>query len=173
MLTSLVFVLLLLGDPASGPAVSDKLKDLKAKAIFGGDEGKEINLLERSKKGPAVIIFVHKLSRPTFRLLKELDKAAATNDKLNATFVWLTDDVNKTEEFLKTAKNSLAFQTPVAVSLDGLAGPNGYGLNDQVDVTIVLARDGVVTGNFAFVGPNETSAPKVVAAMSELTKQFK
>ena len=40
MLTSLVFFLLLLGDPASGPAVSDKLKDLKAKAIFGGDEGK-------------------------------------------------------------------------------------------------------------------------------------
>lgn len=173
MLISMLLAFAFLGDPASGPAVGDKLGDAKVKGVFDPIAGKEINLLDRAKKDPTLIVFVHKLSRPTFRLLKEIDKAAAKQEGLNATFVWLTDDVNKTEEFLKFAKNSLSFETPVAISLDGTAGPNGYGLNDQVDVTIILARDAKVTSNFAFVGPNETSAPKVVAAIGALTKRAK
>jgi hypothetical protein len=168
MLTFLMAALLFVGDPASGPAVGDKLGDAKVKGVFEPIEGKEFNLLDRAKKEPTVIVFVHKITRPTFRLLKEIDQAAANEEKLNATFVWITDDIAKTEEFLNRAKGSLNFKMPVAISLDGNAGPNGYGLNDQVDVTIVLAKDAKVTKNFAFVGPNETAAPKVVAAIREL-----
>ena len=171
MLTSMMFALLLFGDPESGPKVGEKLGDAKVKGVFEPIEGKELNLLDRAKKEPTVVIFVHKLTRPTFRLLKELDKAAAAEEGLNATFVWLTDDVEKTKEFLDRAKGSLSFKSAVAISVDGNAGPNGYGLNDQVDVTVVLAKDAKVTGNFALVGPNETSAPKIVAAIRELVKK--
>ncbi len=72
-------------------------------------------------------------------LSHEVDKASG-DDKLNAHFVWLSGDVGKTEDYLKLAKNSLSFSTPVGICLDGATGPNGYGLNDQVDVTVLLAR---------------------------------
>jgi hypothetical protein len=169
MLAFLMSATLLIGDPKSGPAVGEKLGDAKVKGVFDPIDGKEINLLDRAKKEPTVIVFVHKITRPTFRLLKEIDAAAEKEEKLNATFVWLTDDVGKTEEFLNRAKGSLNFKMQVAISLDGNTGPNGYGLNDQCDVTIVMAKEGKVTANFALVGPNETSAPKVVAAIRELT----
>lgn len=168
MLPFLMSALLFVGDPPSGPKVGEKLGDAKVKGVFEPIEGKEINLLDRAKKEPTLIVFVHKITRPTFRLLKEIDQAAGKEEKLNTTFVWLSDDVGKTEEFLKRAKSSLNFQMPVAISLDGNSGPNGYGLNDQVDVTILLAKDAKVTANFALVGPNETTAPKVVAAIREL-----
>ncbi len=173
MLMSMLFAFVLFGDPESGPKVGEKLGDAKVKGVYEPIEGKELNLLDRAKKEPTVVIFVHKLSRPTFQLLKEIDKAAAKEEGLNATFVWLTDDIGKTDEFLKRAKDSLSFKSAVAISLDGNAGPNGYGLNDQVDVTIVMSKDAKVTANFAFVGPNATSAPKVVAAIRELVGQKK
>jgi hypothetical protein len=172
MFTTLMVAFLAFGDPTSGPAVGDKLGNAKVKGVFEPIEGKELNLLDRAKKEPTVIVFVaDKLTRPTFRLLKEIDQAAAKEDKLNATFVFVTGDVAEKEQFLNRAKGSLNFQMPVAISLDGAAGPNGYGLNDQVDVTIVLARDAKVTANFALVGPNETAAPKIVAAIRELAKK--
>lgn len=170
MIAALFVALAFLGDPASGPAVGEKLGDAKVKGVLDPIDGKEFNLVDKAKKEPTVIIFVHKLSRPTFRLLKEVDKAAAATPGVSATFVWLTDDVKMTEDFINFAKNSLQFQSPIAISLDGATGPNGYGLNDQVDVTVLLARDGVVTSNFALVGPNETSAPKIVDAIGKLVK---
>ena len=170
MIAALTFAFLLFGDPVSGPAVGDKLGNAKVKGAYAPIEGKEINLLDRAKKDPTLIVFVHKLTRPTFRLLKELDKAAAKDEGLHASFVWLTDDVGKTEEFLKIAKGSLSFSTPVAISLDGTAGPNGYGLNDMAGVTIILAKDGKVTATFAYADPNETVAPKIVEAIEKLRK---
>ena len=39
-------------------------------------------------------------------------------------------------------------------------------------MTVVLAKDATVTANFAaLVGPNETRAPKIVAAIRELAKK--
>lgn len=160
----------LFGDPASGPAVGDKLGDVKVKGAFEPIEGKELNLLDNAKKGPTVLIFVHKITRPTFRLLKEIDKTSAKHETLKTTFIWLTDDLDKTQGWLNNAKNSLNFQSPVAISLDGTAGPNGYGLNDMAGVTIVLANDGVVTATFAYADPNETVAPKVVGAIEKLVR---
>lgn len=173
MFTFLMATLLFIGDPPSGPKVGEKLGDAKVKGVFEPIEGKEFNLLDRAKKEPTVIVFVQKkgqqeITRPTFRLLKDIDKAVSDEEKLNAIFVWVTDDVGKTEEFLNRAKGSLKFQMQVAISLEGITGPNGYGLNDQVDVTVLLAKDAKVTSNFAFVGPNETSAPKVVTAIRDL-----
>src|SRR4051794_4376653 len=112
MLTFLMATLLFVGDPSSGPKVGEKLGGAKVKGIFEPIEGKEFNLLGRAKKEPTVIVFVQRkdqkdITRPTFRLLKDIDKAVGEEEKLNAIFVWVTDDVGKTEEFLNRAKGSL------------------------------------------------------------------
>jgi hypothetical protein len=38
----------------------------------------------------------------------------------------------------------------------------------MVAITILLAKDGKVTHNFAFVDPNDTDSPRVVAALAKL-----
>src|SRR5262245_47594732 len=132
MLAFLVMSAMLGGDPASGPAVGDKLGDAKIKGVYEPIEGKEVNLLDRAKKEPTVIIFVQnpKITRPAFRLLKKIDESTSKIEGLHAAYVWVTDDAGETEKWLKAAKGSLALTGPVGISVDGKAGPNGYGLND-------------------------------------------
>src|SRR5437868_1198223 len=98
---------LVAGGFPSGPQVGDKLPDLKAKQVIGPDAGKEFKLHERAKDGPTLVIFVQQFSRPAFRFLKPVDEFAASKEGLATHIVWLTDDRDKTEEFLKRAQNSM------------------------------------------------------------------
>ena len=50
----------------------------------------------------------------------------------------------------------------------GAEGPGNYGLNRNVTLTILAANEGKVTANFAIVQPNETNAPRVLAAVAKL-----
>jgi hypothetical protein len=151
------------GSLSSGPQVGDKLGDFKVHAFSGPDAGMEVKFLDKSKGGPALVIFVQKLTRPGFRLLRAVDEFAAGEERLKTSIVWV-DEKEKADEYLKRAKNSLNFQSPVLIGLDGTSGPPAYGLNDQAAVTILVARDNRVVANFALGDPNETDARKVIAA---------
>src|SRR5438128_1651443 len=94
----------------SGPQVGDKLGEFKAHAFSGPDAGKEFKLLEKIKGNPSLVIFVHKITRPGLQFLRPVDKYATENDKLNGHIVWLTEDKEKTDEFLKRAEKSLNLQ---------------------------------------------------------------
>ena len=164
MTTLLLTAALFAGGVPSGPQVGDKLGDFKAHAFSGPDAGKEVKLHEKAKDGPLMLVFVHEITRPGFQLLKPLDKFASENEKLKTYIVWLSPEKEKAEEFLKRAQNSLNLQSPVLISLDGKDGPPAYGLNDQVKMTVLIARDNRVVSNFALVDPNQTDARKVIMA---------
>ena len=151
----------------SGPPVGDKLGDFKSHAVFGPDAGKEFKLLDKIKASPTLVIFVHKITRPGLQFLRPVDKYAAENDKLASHVVWLSEDKDKTEEFLKRAEKSLNLQTPVSICLEGKDGPAAYGLNDKVKMTVLIAKDGKVVANFALVDPNATDSRKVVVALAK------
>ena len=155
------------GDPTSGPQVGDKLGTFKAKVVTGDDAGKEFQLPLKGKDGPTLIVFVQKFSRPAFKLLKPIDEFAGGKEGLAAHVVWITDDVEKTEAYLKKAQNSLKMQMPLSVCLDGKDGPMAYGLNDQAAITILVAKDRKVVANFASADPNETDARKVIDAVKK------
>ena len=159
------------GDPTSGPQVGDKLGTFKAKVVTGDDAGTEFQLPLKGKDGPTLIVFVQKFSRPAFKLLKPIDEFAGGKEGLAAHVVWITDDVKKTEAYLKKAQNSLKFQTPLSVNLDGKDGPMAYGLNDRVALTVLVAKGGKVVANFAFVDPNETDAPKVIESLKKIVSK--
>ncbi len=152
----------------SGPLVGDKLGEFKLHAFSGGDAGKELKFLEKTKGEPTLLIFVHKITRPGLQFLRPVDKYAAENDKLASHIVWLTEDKDKTEEFLKRAQNSLNLQTNVGICLEGKDGPAAYGLNDKVTLTVLVAKDNKVVGNFALVDPNGKDARKVIEAMAKV-----
>ena len=168
--TILAGLLLAGGDFPSGPQVGDKLPPCKIQAFSGPDAGKEVELLKQIKGAPALVIFVHKITRPALKLMRPIDKAAAElieAKKLHGQIVWLSENKEKAEEYLKRAKDSLNLQTPIGICLDGKDGPPAYGLNDKVTLTILLIKDAKVVGNFALADPNETDARKVIDAVKK------
>ena len=162
---ALVFVL---AQVPSGPQVGDALPEAKVKGVYEPIAGKEISLLERGKKEPTLIVFVQKFSRPAFRLLREIDKLAVAEDKLNTNIVWIAEDFEKTEAYLTKARPSLDFKSSVSISVDLKTGPQTYGLNDQIAVTILLAKEGKIVANIALADPNETDARMVGVEIKKL-----
>jgi hypothetical protein len=152
----------------SGPRVGEKVGDFGIQGVLGDQAGKERRFEKETKDKPGVLIFVHKLTRPTLRLLRPIDDFAASEPKLYAEIVFLAENTEKMEAYLKTAEKSLNLKAPVGVCVEGKDGPNGFGLNDNVGVTIlVTGADRKVQANFAWPDPNETDARKVIAAMKK------
>ena len=54
----------------------------------------------------------------------------------------------------------------MSISLDGLEGPGRYGLNRNMDMTVLVAKDQQVVDNFAINGPNNNDAPEILAAIA-------
>jgi len=166
----LIVGVVLAGDLPSGPQVGQKLTPFKVLAFSGPDAGKELELLKKDK-GPTLLIFVHKITRPALKFLRPVDKFVAELEKgkLHARIVWLSEDKDKAKEFLDRAKNSLNLETPIVISLDGKDGPGAYGLNDQVALTVLIAKGSKVEANFALIDPNANDAPKVIRALGKVT----
>lgn len=158
----------LLGDLSSGPQVGDKLPALKAHAFSGPEAGKEFDVLKATKGKPALLIFVHKITRPTLQFLRPVDEYAVKEEgKLAAHILWL-GDMDEAQKFLKRAEKSLNLQTPIGIPPGGKDGPGTYGLNADVGVTVLLAKDGKVVANFAITDPNGKDAPKVIRTVAKL-----
>ncbi|MBI1830487.1 MAG: hypothetical protein HYR84_03440, partial [Planctomycetes bacterium] len=174
MLTTFLTMLLLSGDFASGPQVGDKLPDFKSHAHLGADAGKEFKILDKTKKTPTLLIFMHApseigITRPGFQFLKPVDKYASENDKLTTHIVWVTADKDKIEGWLKKAENSLGLKSPVSICLEGgKDGPATYGLNDKVQITALVCKDDKVVANFALADPNANDSKKVIAAVAKV-----
>lgn len=158
----------------SGPPAGEKLPDFKAHAFFGPDAGKEFMLHAKTKGGPTLLIFMHApseigITRPGFQFLKPVDAFAAEQEKLATQIIWVTGDKDNIEKFLKRAENSLGLKSPVGICLEGgKDGPATYGLNDKVQVTVLVAKDNKVVANFAFADPNANDSTRVIAAVAKL-----
>jgi len=152
----------------SGPAVGEKIGDFEIRGVLGEGSGKDRRFEKETKDKPGVLIFVHKLTRPTLRLLRPIDDFVANEPKAYAEVVFLAENKEKMEAYLKTAEKSLNLRSPIGISAGGKDGPNGYGLNDQVGITLLVAgADRKVQANFALVDPNETDAKKVLDAIKK------
>ena len=158
----------------SGPQIGDKLPDFKAHAFFGPDAGKDFQIHAKTKGSATLLIFMHApsevgITRPGFQFLKPVDKYASENEKLATQIVWVAGDKENIEKFLKRAENSLNLKSPVSICLEGgKDGPATYGLNDKVQITVLIAKDNKVLNNFALTDPNGKDSAKVIAAIAKV-----
>ena len=65
-------------------------------------------------------------------------------------------------------QTSLGMKTVIGVSVDGLEGPGAYGLNKEMELTVIVAKDNIVTANFALLDPNETVAKEIEKAVDAI-----
>jgi hypothetical protein len=148
----------------SGPQPGEKVASFKARGVFATEAGKEIDLIKTANGKPLLLVFVHEANRPSIALTRTLMNYAVTRGKdLTSATIWLTDDMADAETQLKRMQHALAKDSLIAISPDGKEGPGAYGLNRNVTLTILVAKENKVTANFALVQPSIASdLPKIL-----------
>ena len=132
-------------DPVfSGPQAGEALPELPLKRYRANEQELEMEFKEAtaSAKG-RLIVFVHQVTRPSVAFARTLGRYAASRqaDGLETAVVFLTDDSTKTLQWMQIARNALPDNVILAVSPDGLEGPGAYGLNRNVTLTVLVAKD--------------------------------
>ena len=170
VLVTLCLVPCLMADDGifSGPQVGEKLPEFKVRGVFDQDAGIEMDIVAKSNGKPIVLIFVHDLNRQSISMTRTLSQYthSRAKDGLVTGIVWLDDDVTEAENTLKRIRHALAKDVAIGISVDGREGPGSYGLNRNVMLTILIGKEGKVSGNFALVQPSlAADLPKILESI--------
>jgi hypothetical protein len=97
------------------------------------------------------MIFAREISDPLTSLVKKIDSATTGNSKcsMGSFVVFLNDDEGFTKKLKELAKKE-GLKDCVLTVLDNKAGPPGYNIAKDADVTVVLYTDRTVKSNYAF-----------------------
>ena len=149
----------------SGPQVGETLPPLIVRGAFDPVAGKEIDPVKDAGQQPLILIFVHDVNRLAISLTRTVSQYAhsRSGDGLASAVIFLDDDATTAEATLKRIRHALTDKVTHAVSIDGREGPGSYGLNRNVTLTILIAKDGKVTANHAIVQPSlQVDLPKIL-----------
>jgi hypothetical protein len=132
--------------------------------------GKEVDVVAEAEGKPLLVVLVNGSNRPAARLTRSLMNYAemAGEEELSAAVVWLDDDPTAAQQYLQRAISWWGIGPPVGISIAGAEGPGSYGLNRNVNVTVLVAHQNRVTANFAIVQPSETDAPRILKEVVQL-----
>ncbi|MCR9296465.1 MAG: hypothetical protein NXI32_27455 [bacterium] len=156
----------------SGPQADEKLPEFKAIQLVGENKGEEFNIISEAGDKPVLVIFFHKLTRPAFGLTQLLLNYAQSNAEapLVASVIVLSADPK--EAMNLGALPYFPQDARVGVSPDGIEGPGAYGLNRNVELTVLVGKNGAVTHNFALVQPStQADGPKILEAIADAIGQ--
>ncbi len=157
----------------SGPQVGEDLAGpFHPLNITGRQAGNKACLYCSNGNNPVAMIFARDTSPELAKLLKKLDACVEKNAdcKMGSFVVFCSDDTNLESRAKKLAKeNDLK---KVVLSIDNPAGPEGYNVHKDADVTVVLYRDRNVKANFTFKKGEltEKDIEKILEATSKITK---
>ncbi len=162
----LMFSVTAFADVNSGPKVGEKVAKLKVVVTTGDDAGKEVEVAERRKDKPTIVVFVQaeRWDRPMARYLRTLDQELVKNrTDVRLVAVWLTDDVEKSKEYLPRAQQSLKLdQTDWCVFVGDKNGPPEWTINVDAHLTTVLISENQIDATIGYRSLNETDVPEVM-----------
>jgi hypothetical protein len=116
------------------------------------------------------MIFAREISGPLTSLVKKIDAATAKNskDRMGSFVVFLSD-----EEGLRKQLKALATKehlSKTVLSIDNPAGPPGYEVSKDADITVVLYTKRNVKANYAFRKASDLDEPSIDRIMSDIPK---
>jgi|SRR5262245_23885473 len=121
------------------------------------------------------MIFAREVSDNLTSLVKKIDAATAANKgaRMGSFVVFLTDDEDKTQKSLKDLAKKEGIKSCVLATVDSPAGPNGYNIAKEADVTVVLYTKRNVKINYAFKKGELKSSDieKIVGDLKEILPQ--
>ena len=119
------------------------------------------------------MIFAREVSDPLTSLVKKIDAATAKNSdcRMGSFVVFLSDDEGLEKKLKELAKKDKIDHT--VLSIDNPAGPRGYGIAKDADVTVVLYTNRTVKANYAFKKGELKAADvdKIVGDVSKILPQ--
>jgi len=164
---------LLFADVESGPKAGEELKDFKVFSVTGPVEGKEVSYLMELKEKPTVYLFIQqeRWVRPMAKFMKVLDtECKDANKDVQIVAVWLSEKPDDVKEYLPKANTALSLDNTALTVFQGeKSGPNGWSINSDAHITVVVASKGKAAATFAFQSVNDTDVPKVKEALKKLT----
>ena len=153
-------------DLQSGPEPGSAVPALKITAATGDNAGQEVDFPAVRKDKVTVYAFVQadQFDRPMARLLKKVDTDLADKADAAVVAVWLTEDVDKSRDYLPKAQQSLQFSRTTLAVHRGKETPTGWNIDIAARCSMVVVRDGKVVARFGWNSVNETEAPPVIKA---------
>ena len=148
--------------------------------VTGEHAGKKACLYCLNSGKPTAVVFAREATPAVANLLKQLDEATAKNDKAGmgsfAVFCSSSDGLDKQLEKLASTQKL----AKLVLSIDNPAGPKGYDIAKDAEVTVLLyktldEKDGFtarVLANHAFRKGelNDSAIAKVVADVAKIVK---
>jgi hypothetical protein len=138
--------------------------------VTGEHAGEPYCLICENGLAPVAMLFARDLHEPLLNLLGKLDAATATNrEQAMGSFVVFLSDKEGLREELAAAAKKRGFKH-VVLSIDAPAGPEGFNVAKDADVTVVLYREHDVKANHAFRKGELTAAAceKVLADLPRI-----
>ena len=153
----------------SGPQKGEKATPFEVRSLTAKGPGEKRDPIKAAAGRPVALVFLHGLERSMMPLMRVVDQYGVDQKaELNTEFIFLIDDPIRGDQRLPRVINSIKTRARVGYSVDGIEGPGNYGLNKECLMTIVLAKEGNVTANFALVQPGIADAPGIIASMARL-----
>ncbi|QDV24814.1 SGNH/GDSL hydrolase family protein [Aureliella helgolandensis] len=145
------------------------------KCAGAAEDGVDVgnNLCYRCKNGarPQVMVFTRSTDDKVVSLVKQLDAQIKKNDEAQLrAFVNMLGESKDgaSSEVKKLAENTKAVNVPFVVPNEFENGPADYGINPKAAVTIILANNSKVVGNFAVADAKELDVKAVVAELKKM-----
>jgi hypothetical protein len=115
------------------------------------------------------MIFAREISDNLTSLVKKIDAANAKNAKMGSFVCFLSDEEKLEGQLKELAKKEKLSKTVLSI-LDNRAGPRGYDVHKDADVTVVLYVRRDVKANHAFKKGelNEKAIEKIMADLPKI-----
>ena len=162
----------------SGPQQGEKLPPLNATSIVGESEGKTFDFAKTD--GQLLILFLQGEDGAGLRGLYDISRMIAkianeSKQELQMNVVFLGDNPDALKQSVsgvaRGVAQSMSKNVLLGISPDGREGPGNYGLNRNIEQTILIAKDGKVLHNFAFTQPTVYADPHVLGAIAQVIAQ--
>jgi hypothetical protein len=135
----------------SGPQVGDDLAGpFHPLNINGPQAGKKFCLYCTNGSNPVAMVFARECSPTLEKLIKKIDACTAENKdcKMGSFVVFCSNEEGLETKLKKVAKDNNIKNC--VLSIDNPAGPKGYNVAKDADVTVVLYVDRNVKANHSF-----------------------
>ena len=161
---------------AAEPVKSGLQPGEKITAIFeplnvtGEFAGQPHCLVCENGTNPVAMIFAREVSEPLLKLAARLDAATVKNkDKSMGSFVVVLSEADGLDQRLSGAAKKHQLKQ-IVLSTHAPAGPEGFNVAEDADVTVVLYRDYDVKANHAFRKGelNDKAIEKIAADVSKI-----
>jgi hypothetical protein len=138
--------------------------------LTGAKAGQKNCLYCENGTNPVAMVFARTNSPQLTKLIQKIDQATVKNSSasMGSFVVYLNDSENLGDQ-LKTMATKQGIQKTV-LSIDNPAGPKGYNVSKDADVTVVLYVDHTVKSNYAFRMPSELNDQAINQIINDVSK---